>query len=77
MCHIGLSRARVDDVNKVGLKGAGRLQHTRANILGACPVFARPNRARDDVYMSDEPADHADAAEREIVINAKKDNGEN
>ena len=33
----------------------------RANILGAWPVFARPYKAREEVYRSEEPADQAEA----------------
>ena len=34
----------------------------RAKIFGACPVLARPYKAREDVYKSEEPADQAEAA---------------
>lgn len=36
-----------------------------ANIFGACPVDASPYIARDDVYKSEDPADHAEAGKEE------------
>ena len=37
------------------------LELVRAKILGAWPVLARPYKAREDVYRSEEPADQAEA----------------
>ena len=37
------------------------LELVRVKILGAWPVLARPYKAREDVYRSEEPADQAEA----------------
>ena len=37
------------------------LEFVRLKILGAWPILARPYKAREEVYKSEEPADQADA----------------
>jgi len=44
---------------------------TYPKILGACPVLAKPYKARDEVYMSEDPADQADVKKAALTIEGK------
>ena len=37
------------------------MEFVRMKIFGAWPVLARPYKAREEVYRSEEPADQAEA----------------